>query len=463
MVLQRNIPLDITGVSNAGDKVKVLINGQKKSTITGDNGKWCVTLEPMQAGGPYVLEVKTKNKTEVIKNILVGEVWLCSGQSNMSWMVNQSILSNDKNKPVSDTQLRLFHMKSSVKEWDAPTINGINNLEFYAPTSWTEASLENIESFSAIAYHYGKALRDSLSVPVGLICNSIGGSNIESWISRRTLESEFPLILLDWINNDFIYEWVRTRAAENLQKSTSKIKRHPFEPAYLYDAGIRVLEKYPIKGAIWYQGESNAHNIESHKELFSLLVKSWRSYWDNSEMPFYYVQLSSLNRPSWCWFRDSQRRLTSEIPHTGMAVSSDLGDSLNVHPQIKDQIGMRLARLALNKTYNLSIVPSGPLVKSVTCEAGGVFITFDYADGLSTSDGKEPSIFEVAEFDGLFYVADAEIIDNRIKVTCDKVKNIRYVRYGWQPFTRSNLINGALLPASTFRSKIMDFQILHTQ
>lgn len=455
MVLQRNTPLHINGTSNSGDKVTVSINGQKKRAVAGSDGEWSVTLKPMRAGGPYKLKISTKEEAKVLDNILIGEVWLCSGQSNMEWRVNQSKRSEGSNRVEADSKLRLFNMKSQHSTanvaWDSNVINSINNLQFYSQASWQEADLKAINSFSAVAFHFGEMLRDSLNVPIGLICNAIGGSNIESWIDRNTLESDFPLILPNWMNNDFIQQWARGRAAKNLENSKSRIKRHPYEPSYLYEAGIKPLDRYQIKGAIWYQGESNAHNIEAHEDLFPLLVKSWREYWNNDELPLYYVQLSSLNRPSWCWFRDSQRRLMEEIPHTGMAVSSDKGHPSDVHPRVKDVIGERLARWALSETYDLPIVASGPLVSGVEVKGGDTYVLFDYADGLTTSDNKKSTTFEVAEFDGVFYEADAEIVGNRIKLSCDKIKNIKHIRYGWQPYTKANLVNGDMLPASTFR------------
>lgn len=190
----------------------------------------------------------------------------------------------------------------------------------------------------------------------------IGGSPAEAWIDRNTLEYRFPAILRNWTKNDFIQDWVRGRAALNVRKSENNRQRHPYEPCYLFEAGIRPLRQFPLKGVIWYQGESNAHNKDVHEKLFKLLVESWRKNWSNSEMPFYYVQLSSIDRPSWPWFRDSQRRLMKDIRNTGMVVSSDKGDSLNVHPTDKRPIGERLAYWALNKTYGWKhIVPSGPL------------------------------------------------------------------------------------------------------
>ena len=457
MILQRHIPLKITGTANAHDKVTVSFNKQKKSTVTADNGKWSITFAPMDAGGPYELSVKTKEKSIDLTNILVGEVWLCSGQSNMEWRVKQSRLSSPKNAAKEDVQLRLFDMKGQAtghSAYDSITLEKVYSLKYFEPTQWNEASIATINEFSAIAYHFGQMLRDSLKIPIGLICNAVGGSNTESWIDKNTLENEFPLILHNWQNNDFIQDFCRSRGGKQMEKSTHTIKRHAFEPAYLNFAGIQPLESFPIKGVIWYQGESNTHNIEAHEELFQLLVKSWRENWSNEQLPFYYVQLSSLNRPSWGWFRNSQRELMSRIPHTGMAVSSDKGDPADVHPKIKDVIGQRLAHWALAKQYNCDITPSGPLFKNIEQTKDGVYINFEYGEGLLTNDGKAPSTFEVAKIDGLFYPAKATIEGNQIKLSCDKVKEIRYVRYGWAPFTRANLINKDGLPASTFRSDI---------
>ena len=233
------------------------------------------------------------------------------------------------------------------------------------------------------------------------------------------------------------------------------MQRHPYEPCYLYESGILPLQQFLIKGIIWYQGESNAHNREAHEKLFKLLVDSWRKNWEDNELPFYYVQLSSIDRPSWPWFRDSQRRFLTQIPHTGMAVTSDKGDSLNVHPTHKQEVGERLAVWALNKTYNYkNVVPSGPLFKSVSFKNGAAYISFDYSEGLHASDNNEIRTFELSGDDQIFYPAKAAVVNGELKVWSDKVKEPTIVRYGWQPFTRANLVNGAGLPASTFRSDV---------
>lgn len=457
MVLQRDMPLDIHGIANAGEKITVSISNQKATATANNQGKWSVVLKPMNAATDLTLSVEAGSAAKVYKHVAVGEVWLCSGQSNMAFMLCQADTYKRDIDNVGDPQLRLFDMKARWETynvaWPASCLDSLNHLQYYRSTTWQPTTPDNAKWFSAIAYYYGRMLRDSLKVPVGLICNAVGGSPTEAWVDRNTLETCFPAILKNWLHNDFIQDWVRGRAAKSLTNDNTHLGRHPYEPCYLYESGILPLQKYPIKGVIWYQGESNAHNMEAHSELFKLLVGSWRSNWSNPTMPFYFVQLSSLNRPSWPWFRYSQLQLMQQIANTGMAVSSDCGDSLDVHPLRKQPIGQRLARWALNKTYGMSVTPSGPIYKGVVRSADALIVSFDYADSLCTSDGKKPSTFEIAEEEGMYYPATAVIEGNTVRLTSPEVKNPRYVRYGWQPFTRANLINGDALPASTFRGK----------
>lgn len=457
MVLQREVPLTIQGTANAGDQVTVSIADRQMKTKVGPNGKWSVTLPPLKAGESYTLKISTNQKVLQYHNVLAGEVWLCSGQSNMEFMLKQASTARLDIPRAADQELRLYDMKArwrtNAVEWETTVLDSLNHLQYYKDTEWKECAPETVSDFSAIAYYFGKMLRDSLKVPVGLICNAVGGSPTEAWIDRASLEYHFPAILKDWTQNDFIQEWVRGRAALNIKKSVNNRQRHPYEPCYLYESGIRPLEHYPIRGIIWYQGESNAHNWEAHEALFKLLVNAWRKNWNDDCLPFYYVQLSSLDRPSWPWFRDSQRRMLNEIPGIGMAVSSDHGDSLDVHPTCKQPVGERLARWALNKTYQKDIVPSGPLFRGADVRGEKVYLSFDYGQGMRSSDGKSLRCFEVAEFEGVYYPATAEVIGEQVKVYSKEVRNPRYVRYGWQPFTRANLINRAGLPASTFRAE----------
>lgn len=457
MVLQRDVPLDIHGTANTGEKITVEIGGQKASTTADNQGKWSIVLSPMQAAEDLTLTITAGKQRKVFSHVAVGEVWLCSGQSNMAFMLCQTESGKQDIAAADDPQLRLFDMKGRWETydvaWPASCLDSLNHLQYFHETTWQPSTPSSASRFSAVGYYYGRMLRQKLGVPVGLICNAVGGAPTEAWVDRNSLETSFPNILSNWLQNDFIQDWVRGRAAKNLTNDQTKLGRHPYEPCYLYESGILPLQRYPIKGVIWYQGESNAHNKDAHAKLFSLLVDGWRQNWKNPDMPFYFVQLSSLNRPSWPWFRDSQLRLMKEISNTGMAVSSDHGDSLDVHPRYKQPVGERLARWALAKTYGQHITPSGPVFSSVTRQADALIVSFLYADGLQTSDGKAPSCFEIAEEDGLFHPATATIEGNTVRLTSPTLKHPRYVRYAWQPFTRANLVNSDQLPASTFRGE----------
>ncbi len=458
MVLPRNRSFQIQGMANAGDKVTLRINGQRHYAKTGKDGRWCVTVNPLPSGGPYTLTVSTDQKVMTLHNVLAGELWLCSGQSNMEFQLQQCNTGQADIPQSANDQIRLLNLEARWRtdnvQWNETALDSINKLLYYTNPSWQECSPQTSPRFSAIGYYFARELQDSLQCPIGIINNAIGGSPAEAWIDRWTLEYEFPEILRDWTRNDFIQDWVRGRAERNMGQGHNPLQRHPYEPCYLYEASIRLLKELPITGVIWYQGESNAHNKDAHERLFPMLVDSWRKTWNRPELPFYYVQLSSLNRPSWPWFRDSQRRLLTKIPHTGMAVSSDVGNATDVHPRDKKPIGHRLAVLALHNDYGYaSVVPSGPLFRAVEYKGKEAWVSFDYADGLHGSDGQPLRTFEIAEYEGEFHPAEAEIVGNLIRLTSKEVKHPRYVRYAWQPFTTANLVNGANLPASTFRSE----------
>ena len=485
MVLQRNRALTIHGTANAGEKVTVNItrpdaakgkvqNGEQPRRVRAlktevqtatatadDNGRWQVTLRPQRAENNLTLTISTDEKQLVYNNVAFGEVWLCSGQSNMEFMLHEAATAKRDIPKAKNPSIRFFDMKARWRtnpvEWDAAALDSINHLKYFADTKWTVCSPETAKDFSAIAYYFGSMLQDSLQCAVGLICNAVGGSPTEAWVDRADLDAQFPQIMRNWTNNDFVQPWVRERAALNMKKATDmKLQRHPYDPCYLYESAIEPLQQFHIKGVLWYQGESNAQNFTTHERLFKLLVEGWRRNWNDAELPFYYVQLSSMDRLPWQWFRDSQRRLQSHLPNVAMAVSSDMGDSLNVHPTRKQPVGERLARIALHNLYDFStVVPSGPAVKEASVVGDGIVrLTFDYADGLSTSDGKHPLTFEIAEEEGLYKPAEARIEGNTVVVMAEGVTHPRFVRYGWQPFTRANLINGAQLPASTFRIEI---------
>ena len=458
MVLQHGQPLPLHGIANAGTKITVTIGKQQLNTTADSNGKWQVILAPLAAKETYTLQITAGKEKRVFKNVVAGEVWLCSGQSNMEFEMFQASTGERDIPQAENPNIRLFDMEArwrtdNANAWESSALDSINVLQYYKPAQWEVCTPKTVRAFSAVAYYFGRTLQKDLDMPIGLICNAVGGSPTESWVDRGTLEYEFPRILNNWRENDFIMDWVRQRAGENIAKATDKLQRHPYEPAYLFEAGILPLAKYPIKGVIWYQGESNAHNKEAHSKLFPLLVKSWRTEFNNSQLPFYYVQLSSINRPSWGWFRESQRRLMKVVPHSGMAVSYDYGHSTDVHPKNKQPIGERLAQWALADTYGRKVLPSGPLFRSATFNGKVATVAFDYAQGMHPADGKALRGFELSDGNGIFYPATAEVVGEEVKVTSEEVSTPKMVRYGFSPVTDGNLVNEANLPASTFTSE----------
>ena len=455
MVLPHGRPLTIGGSANPNARIEISIDSQRHNTTADSNGAWSVELQPLAAGGPYTMTVSDGSSELTYRDVLAGEVWLCSGQSNMVFMVKESDTAEQDIAGADDDQLRLFNMKprhiTDNVEWPETFLDSLNNLQYYHHTVWEKSDAGSVPNFSAIGYHFGRTLRDSLHVPVGLICNAVGGSATESWIDRNTLEHEFTDILYDWQENDFVQPWVRERAAKNTARSSDPHQRHSYQPAYLFEAGIVPLERYPISGVAWYQGESNAQNIEIHERLFRLFTDSWRREWNSSALPICFVQLSGMNRPSWPWFRDSQRRLADSIPNTYMAVSSDHGNPTDVHPRHKRSIGIRLAHQALANVYHLDAVPSGPVPVKAESSDGRICVTFDHARGMTGSDGSAIRTFEIAETDGLYVPATAVIDGERIILSNPQIQNPKYVRYGWQPYTDANLVNSSGFPASTFR------------
>ena len=463
MVIQRGVPFVLKGTANAGEKITARIGRQKIKTKAATDGSWQVRFKPMRADGKsHTLTIECGKEKIEYKNIAVGEVWLCSGQSNMAFMVKESSHAATSLEGCEEKEVRLYDMKPRVVtdniEWPAEELEKLNEHDYYLPAKWQKANKENVNEFSAVAYHFGAMLADSLGVPVGLICNAVGGAPAEAFIARNTLEWHPRLleILYNWRSNDMIQEWCRGRASQNIKKSNNPLQRHPYEPTYLYETGIAPITSYPIKGAIWYQGESNAHNVELHEEIFPTLVDCWRQTWDNPSMPFYFVQLSSIERPTWPHFRDSQRRLAGSIENCALAVSSDKGDRWNVHPTDKKPVGERLARQALHNTYGMKhVTPAGPTIEKVERKGNSLILTFSNANGLASSDGLPLRTFEIAGERGSYLPAEkVEIMGNKVRIrNCDIAVPYR-ARYGWQPYTTANLVNSEGLPASTFEISV---------
>ena len=466
MVLPREKPFSIRGKADAGESVQVTVDGAAYQAVADNRGRWGVEVAPHPAGTGSVLRIETAKSSLVYRDVAFGDIWLCSGQSNMEFEVRQS----SDAAPRPDAGLRLYDMKCNWRTdnvaWPATALDSVNHLQYFAPTRWMPASDAAIARFSAVGYAFGQMLRDSLQVPIGLICNAVGGSTAESWVDRETLETRYPAFLRDWLHNDLIMEWARGRAEKNLSNRPEKVEgygmvptRHPYEPCYNFEAGILPLDHYPITGVIWYQGESNAERVEVHEELFPLLVDSWRNYFSvipseakESLLPFYYVQLSSLNRTCWPIFRDSQRRLLESRPGMGMAVTSDLGDPTDVHYRQKRPVGERLALQALEKHYGHAVKADGPLAKEAARVGQDVYVDFYPQEALRSADGGPIVGFEVQDAaDGLFHPVTAEVTGGLVRLDCAAIRAPKAVRYAWQPYTRANLVNATGLPASTFR------------
>jgi len=456
MVLQRYKPLTIRGRADAGKVVTVTLDGWNTASATTDNrGDWSVCLAPMAEGTGYNMTVTDGDKKLVYNDIAVGEVWIASGQSNMAFELQEALTAAEDIPQANDPKLRFFDMKpryiTNAQRWDDEACDRVDRLDYYLPASWQPSTPESARRMSAVAYYFGRMLRDSLDVPVGIVHNAIGGSGTEAWIDVETLEHGLPEVLLQWRKNDYVQPWVQQRATENTGD-----RRHPYEPSYLFATGVRPLAGYPTAGVIWYQGESNAHNIEVHERLFDLLVKSWRQAFHDERLPFIMTQLSSIERPSWPAFRESQRQIALGSPDVYMAVSSDLGNPHDVHPRSKKPVGERLARQALHHVYGMAhVTPQGPTPQSVRVDGCALRIEMKYGAGMHASDGKPIGLFEVAEIDGLYHPAQAQVVgDNVLRVSSSEVEHPRYVRYGWQPYTESNLVNADGLPASTFMEEV---------
>jgi len=459
MVLQRDKSIPVYGMANAGEEITVNFNGQTSNTVASVDGKWKVIFPPMKYGGPYQMKISGPVNNFVLKNILIGDVWLCSGQSNMAFPLKSSATGPATLQSLNTKlPLRLLKFKSFAETdnvaWDKATLDQLNQLNYFSG-SWQNLSGDAAADFSAVAYYFGEKLTNDEKVPIGLIELAVGGSPLESWLDRRTLEHDNLLvdILDNWRKSDFFQDWVRGRADVNLKNADNPKQRHPYAPAYNYEAGVSKLTAFPIKGVIWYQGESNAHNVELFSHEFPLLVKSWRTKWHDN-FPFYYVQLSAINRPSWPYFRDAQRKLRAIIPNSGMAVSSDLGDSLNVHPTHKKEIGERLALLALKNTYHKNVVASGPIALKAAKVKNTIVINFTSAQKLKTTGASVLTGFELEDLTGTHFQVKARIVQNEVHLNIPPGKTISKVLYAWQPFTRANLINEAGLPASTFSISI---------
>jgi sialate O-acetylesterase len=459
MVFQQKAKIIVWGKGDSGSEIAGTFNQQTEKCVADESGTWSLTFKAAPAGGPYQLKVSTGNRQPIVlSDILVGELWICAGQSNMEFPLKDAANATSDVSNAHNSNIRLFNLKGIVRpddqKWDTLALEKINKLEFFEG-KWEVCKPDNASDFSAIGYYFGKMLNEKLNVPVGLIQVSVGGAPIDAFIDRKTLE--FNPFLVDALNkwkvNDFIMDWCRERARLNISLSNNNFQRHPFETAYIYEAGIQSLAGLTVRGAIWHQGESNTHNPEHYRNAFPALAESWRKAFGNPVLPFYFAQLSSLNRPSWPYFREVQRQLSHLVPNTGMVVTSDLGDSLNVHPKRKREVGERFAKLALANAYRQKNIYSGPEVKEIKQKDNCVSIVFNHAGQLKSSDNLPLREFEIAGSDGIFMPAQAKIEGEEVIIYTTE-NHVEKVRYGWKPFSRGNLVNESGFPASTFETEL---------
>lgn len=458
MVLQRNRENQIAGKASSHESITLHFNNKVYQGEANENGHWSIFLPPMPAGGPYEIVIESQKQEVKIKDVLFGDVYLASGQSNMAFELKHA-LSSDSLMLINAPQVRLFKntnlVQTNATTWDATTLEKINNLDFFSGR-WSLPTKENKADFSAIAYAFAFEISSKTNIPIGIVELDVPGSNTESWIDRTTLEQDNLLAtyIHNWRKSDFIQDFCRTRSDQNLALATQKYQRHPYDPSFNFEAGVVHWLKTQFTAILWYQGESNAHNIELHELLFKTLVSSWRHQLQQ-HLPFYYVQLSSINRPSWPRFRDSQRKLNQQIEDTYMAISSDVGDSLDVHPKNKVIIGKRLANLALAHTYKYQINADYPSFKYYKKKEKTIDVYFNNSKTLTTRNKQPLQGFILIDNKGFTHQPERlSIQKNRVTIDLPEHIIITEIRYAYSPYTTANLENESGVPASTCSFKI---------
>jgi sialate O-acetylesterase len=459
MVLQQGMPVTVWGWADDGDVVTVKFRGQTVSATT-HNLKWSVKLRALKAGGPDTLTISTKTQTRQLTNVLVGEVWLCSGQSNMEWPLKAAFQPAADIAAATNTLIRLFRVPKEKSE--SPTVR-INS-------AWTGCSPETAGRFSAVGYYFGRDLQAARKVPVGLIQSDWGGSPAEVWMSREALEINdgYRADILEagdkvWQKYQNAMVEFKTEKARAQSKGETFKKDPPkfgWRPTELYNAMIAPLIPYAIKGAIWYQGESNAGRAEQYRTLFPDMIRNWRRDWGQNDFSFLCVQLAPWmaiqpqpKESTWAELREAQYLATRVLPKVGMAVITDVGDEKDIHPTKKAPVGARLALAARGIAYGEKIEYSGPIYRDLKVADGKIILRFDHVGkGLEARDGELKG-FAICGEDRKFVWARAEIQpDNTVAVSSAEVAKPVAVRFGWADCPVVNFWNKDGLPASPFRT-----------
>lgn len=438
MVLQQQSKVAIWGTANKNVKVKIITSWDNHTYLfkSDENGRWRATLSTIAAGGPYSIRISDGESVE-LKNVLLGEVWICSGQSNMEipmegYTDDPVLNSNEFIAKSKNRNIRLFNVSKAMSVEPLDTLVG----------SWKECSPKSVVSFSATAYFFGRMLNEVLDVPIGLISSCWGGSAIETWIGKEEFKA-FPECKLP-VNGE---------------------RLNPFKtPSILYNGMIRPLVGYGIKGCIWYQGESNKNNPNLYRKLLPAMVSQWRRIWGIGDFDFYYTQIApydygkGLNS---AFMREVLLNLEQEIPNSKMAVLMDVGEKDFIHPSNKEVTGNRLAYIALAKSYNVKgIAFAGPVFKSMKISNDTVTVEFDSGANGLTSYGKELRLFELAGKDRQFFPAKAVILKyhSSVQLICDEVKEPVAVRYAFKDFVVGDLYNTRGIPASSFRTDDWEYK-----
>jgi sialate O-acetylesterase len=476
MVLQRDMPVPVWGWADPGETATVTLGDQTKTATADSAGKWSVKLDAMKAGGPYELKVQGKQNAIRFADVLVGEVWLCSGQSNMQMTVDGVANKKAEVAAADYPQIRQYFIEHTPFPEPKATTGG----------HWITCSPASVAGFSAVAYFFARELHKQLGVPVGVIDSSWGGTPIEAWTSLKTHEAlpELRTLIDDVKKRTELFQsgkakiqyekqlsdWKKAAAQAKAERKPFNVRKpdapydprfSPGSPATLYNGMIAPLVPYAIRGATWYQGESNAGS-----PLYSLQLKamiaSWRDDWKQGDFPFLFVQLPNFMGPQtqpsesvggWPMTREQFLKALATVPNTGMAVTIDIGEGDQIHPHNKQDVGKRLAQWALAKTYGKDVVACGPLYKSMRKDGGKIVIAFDYiGGGLAARDGGKLVGFAIAGADKKFVWADAKIEGDTVVASSPAVKSPAAVRYAWANNPKCNLINKAGLPASPFRT-----------
>lgn len=465
MVVQQGMRVPIWGWGDDGEKVTVTFRGRSVSTTT-RNGTWQLELPRQKPGGPFNLVVQGINRLE-FNDVLVGEVWICSGQSNMEWPMSRSFEPEADIANAAQPNIRLLTVPKLRAE--VPT----NNIS----AGWSVCMPETVRGFSAVAYYFGRALQAARGVPVGLIHTSWGGSPAEVWIRQELLAAhpDYQRNILDpYPERERLYleELAKWEAEVERLKSEGKqpTRGRPWQiwrPSELFNGMIAPLVPYGIRGAIWYQGESNADRAWQYRTLFPDMIRNWRVEWGQGDFPFLAVQLapwdrnrnrlpheiaSEVGESSWAELREAQMMATRVLPNVGVAVITDVGDKDDIHPARKAPVGERLALLARSIAYGERLQANGPIYRKMKAKRGKITLEFDHVGGGLESRGGELRGFTISGEDGKFLPALAEIDGKKVIVHSPLVPEPVAVRYGWADYPFVNLFNREGLPASPFRT-----------